>query len=852
MFRFLRRFLREDKDPQVILREKFLNFRSLLESNNQTLNILADMEEKASGDYLFDEGYLKTQVGQLATHVSHIIRELNHLTGNRYPELEAVNQGILADILKELAAEEEIPETPWILPLSELTRESASAVGGKMAHLGEIRNRLGIRVPEGFAVTAAAYRHFLQTSGLADTLEERLTAAPINDLESLERITREVQELVRQAPLPPDLEEALRQAAAPFAGKRLAVRSSAVGEDSDFSFAGQFHTLLNTDPADLPVHYREVVASKFRPRAVFYWRYRGFSLSQLPMAVGCLVMVPAAVSGIMFSRDPQETDSKAVVITAVWGLGKYAVDGTVTPDLFRVTRHNPQVILEARIARKPVAFRCQASGGCGPAILPDEQAVSPCLTPEQIASLAGIALKLEEHFQCPQDIEWAIDETGDIFILQSRPLRISVPTFGEAVPEPPLELPAPILRFGVRASGGVGAGPVFHLASEEDIKNIPQGAVVVARQPTARLVLAMDKISAILTEVGGPTDHMSILAREFKVPTLVEVAGALQTLAPGRLVTVDADAAEVYPGVVGELLARRQKRDKAMQDNPVFRKLTAILKKAAPLNLLDPASPEFRAANCRTLHDITRFCHEKAMDAMFFLDVEEAVTARGVCRLKTELPLNIFILDLGGGLKVSGRATVSEEDISSRPFQALLRGFHHPEVRWAGALAPDLKGFISVWANTMYDMAKHERGLGGKSFAIVTDRYLNFNSRLGYHFGLVDAYISEERNDNYISFQFKGGAASVDRRERRARLLGKILTDLGFKVRRTGDLVQARLVKYSQEDCEKMLEMTGLVMAFARQLDLALSSETMVDRCLEAFRTQDYGLSCLRPEELAS
>jgi pyruvate,water dikinase len=362
----------------------------------------------------------------------------------------------------------------------------------------------------------------------------------------------------------------------------------------------------------------------------------------------------------------------------------------------------------------------------------------------------------------------------------------------------------------------------------------------------------MDKISAIITEIGGPTDHMSILAREFKVPTVVELTGALQVLQPGQVVTVDADTAEVYPGVIPELLELRQKTDKVMEDNPVFQKLTAILKRTAPLHLLDPTSLEFQAASCRTLHDITRFAHEKAMDAMFSLDVEDAVTATGVCRLKTEIPLNIFLMDLGGGLKVSGQATVTEADIASRPFRALLRGFHHPEVRWAGQVAPDLKGFISVWANTMYDMGKAERGLGGKSFAIITENYLNFNSRLGYHFGLVDAFLSEERNDNYISFQFKGGAASVDRRERRARLLGKILMHLGFKVQLTGDLVQGRLVKFSETASEEMLEMTGLVMAFARQLDLALSNEAVVERCLEAFREQDYGLKCLRPEERVS
>jgi pyruvate,water dikinase len=240
------------------------------------------------------------------------------------------------------------------------------------------------------------------------------------------------------------------------------------------------------------------------------------------------------------------------------------------------------------------------------------------------------------------------------------------------------------------------------------------------------------------------------------------------------------------------------------------------------------------------------------MDAMFFLDVEEAVEAKGVCRLKTDLPLNIFILDLGGGLKVSGQTLVTEDDIVSRPFKALLRGFHHPQVRWAGSVAPDLKGFISVWANTMYDTAKGERGLGGKSFAIITDRYLNFNSRLGYHFGLADAYLSEERNDNYVTFQFKGGAAAIDRRERRARLLGQILEDLGFKVQIKGDLVQGRMVKYSFYETEKTLELSGLLMAFCRQLDLALSSDAVMERIIQAFKKKDYGLACLHPGEAAS
>jgi pyruvate,water dikinase len=235
------------------------------------------------------------------------------------------------------------------------------------------------------------------------------------------------------------------------------------------------------------------------------------------------------------------------------------------------------------------------------------------------------------------------------------------------------------------------------------------------------------------------------------------------------------------------------------------------------------------------------------MDAMFSLDVEQSVQAKGVCRLQSELPVNLFILDLGGGLKDRTKKVVSEEDCVSRPFRAVLRGFRHPAVRWAGQVAVDFKGFISVFANTLYDLNKSETGLGGKSFAIITDKYLNFNSRLGYHFGHLDAYVSEERNDNYISFQFKGGAASLDRRERRAQLLAMILDDMGFKAQAISDLVRGRLVKYSQEDTEKILEQVGTLLAFSRQLDLALASDAVMFKLFEAFKRGDFSLQSLQP-----
>ncbi|WP_449244952.1 PEP/pyruvate-binding domain-containing protein [Desulfobacca acetoxidans] len=848
MFKFFRRFLKEAEDDQVHLQEKFNYFRRLLDNNNLALATMADMEEKLSGNYLFDTGYLKTQVDLLGTYVREIISALNQLTQNRYQELVLVHQKIQAVISQDLTAVPSIPATPYILPISEINHEMAASCGGKMANLGEIRNRLHLPVPSGFAITAAAYQRFLEGSSLSKVLQEKLSDTDITDLAGLERVSRELQESVLQADVPVDLAATIRKAVPSLGSRYISVRSSAVGEDEEFSFAGQFATLLHVDPADLIDHYRAVVASKFTSRAIFYWKYQRFSLNELPMAVGCLEMIPAQASGVMFTVDPQAPYGNRIIISAVWGLGKFAVDGTVSPDIYEVGRESTLPVYQRRIATKGKALRCQEGPGVEEIVLPPDQAQAPCLDDRQIKELAAMALQLEKHFGRPQDIEWATDQHGSMVILQSRPLRVMAAAFSDKAEEREVstwEPIPPLLRFGIRAVGGVAAGPVYIVRREEEIVDIPSGVVVVARQPSARLVLVMNRIAAIITEVGSPTDHMTIIAREFRVPTLVEVGGALRTLQQGQMVTVDADAARVYPGVLPELLTRerRSRKEDILRGDPIFQKLRQILKKTTPLNLLDPTGADFNPNHCQTLHDITRFCHEKAMDAMFALDVEQSVKSSGVCRLKSDLPLNLFILDLGGGLAVKGKSVVEESDITSRPFLAVLRGFHHPQIRWAGQVSVDFKGFMSVFANTLYDMNKADTDLGGKSFAIITDTYLNFNSRLGYHFGILDAYVSSETNENYISFQFKGGAANIERRERRARLLSLILSDLGFKSQAVGDMVRARLVKYSLMETEEILESVGNLLAFSRQLDLALSSDAVIDRLFQAFKERDFSLS---------
>lgn len=840
MFSFLRTVPAPQGAPQELLREKYAHFRRLLKCNNRILALMADLEERGASGPLPEEDDLYRLLEELGEQTAEMITALQRLSGERYPQLSLVFQSLWQRLQRTLEGAPEIPDTPYLLPLHALSREQSLAVGQKMARLGEIRHRLGLPVPRGFAVTTAAYQAFMRSQGLDETIAARLAAVPPEATGPLTRVCEEIQHLILDTPLPPDLEGILHLAAQALPAEHLAVRSSAVGEDGEHSFAGQFTTLLNVPVAELPLAYKRVIAGKFNPAAVVYWRRQGYEVGSLPMAVGVLSMVAARASGVMFTVDPRRPEEGTLIINAVWGLGKYAVDGVIIPDLYCLERESGR-LRRQEIASKPVALRTGPEGGCVEEPLHPELAAAPCLSPVELASLRDIALALERHFGGPQDVEWAVDESGHLVILQSRPLRL------ERERESPVTGPAPdrepLLTGGVCAVGGAGAGPVYLYPPQGDPQAVPQGAVLVAAQPSLRLALVLDRLAALVLEVGSPTDHLTILAREYQVPTLVGVKEAARRLTPGEWVTVDADRTRIYPGR-HPVVAERPRREEAPgRERSRRRKYRQVLRQVVPLHLLDPHSPEFRAENCRSVHDLTRFCHEKAMEAMFTLEVGNLGQMGGVRRLQADLPFTLLVLDLEGDATASEPQALLEEEITNLPLRALLQGFRHPGLAGLSRAAPDFSGFLSIVANTVYDPAKAEGELGDASFALLAEHYLHFSSRLGYHFALVDAYLGPESNDNYVAVQFQGGAASGDRRARRLRLLTTILTDLGFEVELTGDLLRARLLKPPQEEGAAILKQVACLLAFCRQLDVALTSEAALEQYLDAFRRQEFSLA---------
>jgi pyruvate,water dikinase len=852
MFRFLD-FFWGSRDARALspeesaLQRRYASFKRLLLANNRALEIIADLENTVYQDKPFTYLYAVSQTESLLVEVESIAAELDSLSGRRFPDLPEVTRGIAEKIFAELSAKRRFEDTRLVMPIERLSLDNAAEVGGKAANLGEIANRAHLPVPPGFAVTAFGYQLFMDYSELTEAIAERLRGLDINDTDALMAASADIQQRILAAELPADLQGAILQAAGDLraklpAGFKLAVRSSATSEDSEASFAGQHSTVLNVGEENLIAAYREVVASTFNPRAIYYRRRRGYRDQDVNMSVACIAMVDARVSGVMYTADPNDSRNAVILISAVWGLAADAVEGAVDSDFFEVDKHTRR-LRSSRLAFKRSRLRPDAGDGVRAEELPEALRTAPSLDGAEIERLAEAGLTLERHYGFALDIEWAIGGGGRLFILQARPLRRVQPFGAEpAAARPPAEAiaAAVILRGGQTACDGAASGHAFVIASDHVLHHIPEGSVVVARQTSPRYVPLMGRIQAFVTDVGSVTGHMASVAREFRIPTLVGLGQATAVIPHGEEVTVDATGRTVYRGRVAALLAEITPVN-PIRDSPTYNRMKAALKRIAPLTLTDPAREDFTPAGCRTLHDVIRFAHEMAMQAMFRIGEGMAPDERAAVPLRAYLPMKILVVDLGNGLRAGrGGGPAEVDDVASLPFRALLRGMMHKGVDWSRDVGVNWGGLASIVAQSMIRDPMVEGRMGAPSYAIVAGRYLNFSSRLGYHFTTVDAFCGESVNDNYITFYFKGGAADIGRRSRRARLIAVVLKRMDFKIVQKGDMVRAELKKFEAAVIEEKLDLIGRLLGSVRLLDMHLADDRQVEWYAEQFLKGNY------------
>ncbi len=824
-------FIEEESASLLLLRRKFHYFQKLLQDNNYALETMADMEEKLTGEYIFDRHYINSKCMYLTKCIYSIAESINEISGNKYLYLYEVSKKINSEIEEIISRKVEIPVTDYTIPLDNINKDMILSVGGKNANLGEVKNRLDLPVPEGFAISAYAFKRFVNFNNISDNINQKLSSLNLDNMEKISSISKDIQNSIKNAEIPPDLEKSILDSYSDLCGKTtsnlsVSLRSSAPQEDGEFSFAGQYATVLGVSGKDLVIEkYKEVVASLFTPRAIFYYKSNGFREEDMAMSVGVLAMVNSKSSGIMYSRDPNDYKKDIIIINAVRGLGSYAVDGAVKPNIYLVSR-KADVILEKDESRQKVMLILNPDGGVEERKVSKEIISQSCLSNKQILNLAKYAIKLEEHYKKPQDIEWAIDQDDHLYILQTRPLRV---IDRETVVKP---IPTRVKGYnilidrGAVACKGIAYGNAFLVRNDEDLKQFPDGAVLISKTTSTKFVTVMNKASAIITDIGSITGHMASLSREFQIPAILNTGIATKTIKDGQEITIDAINCNIYDGRVNEIIELGSKKVEPFKDTMLFRTLGKVLKKIVPLNLTDPESEEFNPESCKTFHDITRFAHEKAIDEMFVNTESPDLKKGDKVELILNIPHKIYVIDLEDGIeKVSKKITL--DNIRSIPMKAFLKGIL--SVKWPGPRPVDSKGSAFAGIHTDTGPERSMSQLSDKSHALISRKYMNFSIRLGYHLSTVEAYIGENLNDNYIQFFFQGGGASLDRRLRRTILIKDILEKLDFKVRKAGDVVEAKIAKFGEDYILKKLDILGRLTVYTKQLDMVMFNDSMVE-----------------------
>ncbi len=431
---------------------------------------------------------------------------------------------------------------------SEVTRKDIPIVGGKGANLGEMTNA-GIPVPPGFIVTADAYFDFIEQSGIQGKIRSLLDPVDVHDSKQLQDAAEQVQKLVENAAMPPEIASEIEKAYIEMGKGLVAVRSSATAEDlPEASFAGQQATFLNVQgEKDVVRAVQNCWASLFGARAIFYREEQGFEHFKVGIAVPVQRMVQSEAAGVMFTIDPMTSDKEKITIESVLGLGEMIVSGDVTPDHYVVSKKDLK-ILEKEIKNQGWKLvRDTAVKSDDPNIkidlTPEEQAAQK-ITDEDIIHLAKMGKRLEDHYDFPQDVEWA-KEKGQIYIVQTRPVTTIKEDTGESH-----DIDAPVLLSGAAASPGVAAGPVKIVPDPSQIDKVLEGDILVAEMTTPDFVPAMKRAAGIVTDRGGRTAHAAIVSRELGIPCIVGCENATATLKDGQEITVDGSNGKVYAGLI--------------------------------------------------------------------------------------------------------------------------------------------------------------------------------------------------------------------------------------------------------------------------------------------------------------
>lgn len=597
-------------------------------------------------------------------------------------------------------------------------------VGGKNASLGEMIRQLqpkGVNVPNGFATTAYAFRHFIEKAGLEVKLRELFADLDIEDMTNLRDRGRMARALVLSTPFPEDLQIAIAMSYQKLCdcescGKvsDVAVRSSATAEDlPDASFAGQQETYLNVYGANEVVKAcHRCFASLFTDRAISYRTINGFDHFDVALSVGVQKMVRSdlAASGVMFSIDTETGFKNAALITAAYGLGENVVQGAVNPDeylVFKPTlKQGFRPILEKRLGTKEIKMVYDIGGGklTKNISVPDSERVKFAITDDEILKLAEWACIIEDHYSevrgkiSPMDIEWAKDgQTSELFIVQARPETVQSQKSGNVLKNYKLNGSSDVLITGRAVGEMIGQGEVNVILEARHIEDFQSGQVLVTNKTDPDWEPIMKKASAIVTNQGGRTCHAAIIAREMGIPAIVGCGNATGVLKTGQEVTIscaEGEEGKVYEGLIPFEVIETSLDNLPQLSTKILMNVgnpeEAFGLSAIPCDGVGLARMEFIIANHIKAHPLA---------LMNFDTLEDKVAKREIAKLtaRYENKTDFFVDKLAHGIGTIAAAfypkpvVVRMSDFKSNEYVNLLGGRafepaeENPMIGWRGA-----------------------------------------------------------------------------------------------------------------------------------------------------------------------
>ena len=656
------------------VRTKYASFRELLTANNESLELMARLQEDLQ-HVPPHRDVIEAPIAGIFERVRCVVGALEKLTGTTERILAESLASQQHEIERFAAALQETVRTRLAAWLSEVNAGSEQEVGSKASALGEIRNKLGLPVPDGFVLTTEAYSRYCGLP-LWQEIRDATRNLDLNDLDALHAVATRLRDKALNCAVPRAVEVAIaaRVEALLKNGGSLAVRSSARNEGGAKTFAGQFLSVLNVPREGALDAYKQVIASRFSDTALFYRLSTGLLEVDSPMAVLFLLMLPARAAGIMYTRDPGDPKSKTLWVTATRGLGAEIASGRTPADMFVVSRARPHAIVSRAIVSKDEELVLQPGGGLASIPLDAGARDEPSLADTHVQTLAQWGLSLEDHYRAPQDVEWVLDQNDRLWIVQSRALANVEIGGAKSRPRPKVE---PRAQGGRTVYPGQTSGSAFVVNEIQRIGEVPPGSIVFLRKPSPEICEVFPRIAGLVAEWGNVTGHAASLLREFQVPSVFQMTGAFDSVTSGEPVSLDAVQARLYPGI----LWPSARREAALPERYGARSNgDPIATRLLTLNLTDPNATNFRPSGCKSAHDILRYCHEKAIEAMFAVNDYEFEHGAGGCRkLLTPLPLHLQVLDLGGGLAArSGRPARRRPFGNSLPALSGHLGRHLP------------------------------------------------------------------------------------------------------------------------------------------------------------------------------